>query len=144
MKHRWLWLGIAAAAYSVLMAEWSELLDPWLTKLTGRILWLGLQSTQTITMILALMGFARNHLAHSDGPIRRTLTEGIFPFYIIHQTLIVVLAYNFNRLHLPVLLEAAILITLTTAGCGMTYLIVRRINILRPVFGLKLKHDRPA
>ncbi len=136
---RWLSLAVAAVAYALLMAENSAILDPWLTRQTGHLMWTGLQSVQAIFAIMSLLGFARNHLANADGPIRRTLTEAIFPFYIVHQTLIVVLAYNLNRLHMPVAVEATILVVATAAGCGLTYLIVRAIPLLRPVFGLKLE-----
>ena len=103
-----------------------------------------IETAQAIFMIMALLGFARQYLVTADGPIRRTLTEAIFPFYIIHQTIIVVAAYNLNKLHLPVAFEAALLIALTVCGCGLTYLIVRRIPILRPVFGLPLKPKTAA
>ena len=136
---RWLSLAVATVAYALLMAENSEILDPWLTRQTGHLMWTGLQSVQTICAIMSLLGFARKHLANADGPIRRTLTEAIFPFYIVHQTLIVVLAYNLNRLHMPVAIEATILVVATAAGCGLTYLIVRAVPLLRPVFGLKLE-----
>jgi len=103
-----------------------------------------IETVQAIFMIMALLGFTRRYLAAADGPLRRTLTEAIFPFYIIHQTIIVVAAYNLNRLHLPVALEAAILLGLTITGCWLTYLIVRRIKPLRPLFGLSLHLKRPA
>jgi len=90
-------------------------------------------------MMLALIGYARQHLAAADGPIRRTLTEAIFPFYIAHQTIIVVAAYNLNRLHMPVAIEATLLIAITIAGCWLTYVVVRRIPLLRPLFGMPLK-----
>ena len=100
------------------------------------------EACHSVFMMFALLGFARRHLAHADGPIRRTLTEAIFPFYIVHQTLIVVFAYNLNRLHLPVAVEAAILVVATAGGCWLSYLIVRAILPLRPLFGLPLFKEK--
>ncbi|WP_421837420.1 hypothetical protein [Novosphingobium sp.] len=40
------------------------------------------------SMILGLLGLAQTRL-HYDGPVRRYLTEAIFPYYIAHQTIIV-------------------------------------------------------
>jgi len=105
---------------------------------TGELIGNPIETAQAIFMMLALIGYARQHLANADGPLRRTLTEAIFPFYIAHQTLIVVLAYNLNRLHLPVAVEAMILIAMTIAGCWLTYIVVRSVPILRPLFGLPL------
>ena len=96
-----------------------------------------IETAQAIFMMMALLGFARQHLSATDGPLRRMLTEAIFPFYIIHQTIIVVAAYNLNRLHLPVAAEASLLVILTIGGCWLTYTTVKRIPLLRPLFGLK-------
>lgn len=138
-KARFLSLFMALLAYGFLMLAYFGLIGGNLSERMAHILGAGLKSQQAVFMIMALLGFARQHLATADSPMRRTLTEAIFPFYIIHQTIIVVAAYNLNKLHMPVGLEAALLVILTTGGCGLTYLIVRRIPILRPVFGLTLK-----
>ena len=98
-----------------------------------------IEAMQAVFLILALIGFARRYLADADGPVRRILTEAIFPFYIVHQTIIVVAAYNLNRLHLPAALEASILIAVTIAGCWLTYIVASRISFLRPLFGMKWK-----
>lgn len=97
-----------------------------------------LRELQAWTMILALFGFARKHLRH-DNAARRYLTDAIFPFYIIHQTTIVVAGFYLDQIGLPVWIEAPILIATTLASCIIGYEIVRRIGILRPLFGLKLE-----
>jgi hypothetical protein len=86
--------------------------------------------------IAALLGFAKRHVTQG-GPVLTYLTQGIFPFYIVHQTIIVVGEYWLKPLHLPALDEGLILIAATAAGCLATYEIVRRIAWLRPLFGLK-------
>lgn len=86
--------------------------------------------------IAAILGFGAKHL-NRDAPGLRYLTLAVFPFYIVHQTLIVVLAYHLARLNLPQGLEAAVLILATFVGCFATYEIVRRIPGVRWLFGLK-------
>lgn len=107
---------------------------------TPAILMIGaaFRELQAWTTILALFGFARKHLRH-DGKIRRYLTDAIFPFYIIHQTAIVVTGHYLNGLGLPVWVEVPTLIAITIASCWLGYEIVRRIGILRPLFGLKME-----
>lgn len=107
---------------------------------TPSILMIGaaLRELQAWTTILALFGFARKHLRH-DGKVRRYLTDAIFPFYIIHQTAIVVAGHYLNGLGLPVWIEAPTLIAITIASCWLGYEIVRRIGILRPLFGLRME-----
>src|SRR6266478_5059807 len=48
------------------------------------------------TAIAAILGFVRQW-SPGDSPARRYLTEAIFPFYIVHQTAIVVLAHRLTR-----------------------------------------------
>jgi glucans biosynthesis protein C len=86
--------------------------------------------------IAAAFGFARHYLSQRDGPVRRYLTDAIFPFYIIHMLTIVVGGYYLTRLGLDVRLEYALLIAATTLSCFVTYEIVRRVAWLRPLFGL--------
>jgi peptidoglycan/LPS O-acetylase OafA/YrhL len=93
-------------------------------------------ATDAWCAIVAILGFGAKHL-NRGGPALRYLTVGVFPFYLIHQTLIVVLAHYLAKLNLPQPLEAVILIGLTFAGCLATYEIVRRIPGIRMLFGLK-------
>src|SRR5262249_1331860 len=85
--------------------------------------------------IMAVCGFGRLHL-NFDSAKRRYLTQAVFPVYILHQTLIVVMAHAFKPVKLAPGLEAAILLVLTfTLSFGM-FEVVRRIPLLRPLFGL--------
>jgi hypothetical protein len=110
--------------------------------LPAQLVGVGLRELQAWTMILALFGFARKHLRH-DNAARRYLTDAIFPFYIIHQTTIVVAGHYINQVGLPVWIEAPVLIATTAASCWIGYDIVRRIGVLRPLFGLKFERRRP-
>jgi glucans biosynthesis protein C len=87
--------------------------------------------------IAAVFGFAHRYLSERDGPVRRYLTDAIFPFYIIHMLTVVVGGYYLTRLELDLRLEYALLIAATTLSCFVTYEIVRRVAWLRPWFGLK-------
>lgn len=86
--------------------------------------------------IAAVLGFGGKHLTRG-GPVLTYLTLGVFPFYIVHQSLIVVAGHYLAQLDMNQALEAAILIAGTFAACFATYEIVRRVNVLRPLFGLK-------
>lgn len=71
--------------------------------------------------ILAVFGFARRYLVDRDGPVRRYLTDAIFPFYIIHQTTIEVVGHYLAKERLSLGLEATLLVTATMASCIVTY-----------------------
>ncbi|CAN5484898.1 acyltransferase family protein [soil metagenome] len=88
--------------------------------------------------IAALIGIAERFL-NRDGTWRTVLAEAVFPFYIIHQTIIVLGEYWLLRWHIDPLVEFLILLPTTIAGCWLFYLIGRRFGWLRPLIGLKRK-----
>jgi hypothetical protein len=86
--------------------------------------------------IIALIGLAERYW-NRDHPWRKTLTEAVFPFYIIHQTLIVGVEWVLLPYHLSAGAEFAILVIATVAGCWAFYLTGREIGWLRPLIGLR-------
>jgi hypothetical protein len=94
--------------------------------------------------IAAAFGFAHRYLSQSDGPVRRYLTDAIFPLYIVHELTVMVGGYYLTKLGLDLGLEAALLTLATAFSCIATYEVARRIGWLRPLFGLKPPAARPA
>lgn len=92
--------------------------------------------------IVALIGLA-DRFWNRDHPWRRTLTEAVFPFYIIHQTIIVVLGWYLLRFALPSAIEFLALLAATVAGCWLFYLGGREAGWLRPLIGLRPLARRP-
>jgi hypothetical protein len=86
--------------------------------------------------IVAVLGFARRWL-NRDGAARRYLTDAVFPYYIVHQTAIILMAHQLRGRGLPASIEAAIVVSGTLASAAAAYEIVRRVSVLRPLFGLK-------
>lgn len=90
------------------------------------------------SIILTLLGAAQAFL-NRDGPLRRYLTEAIFPVYILHQTITVTAGYWMAQQGWDVWTEFAALTAITALGSFAGFEIIRRIPVLRPVFGLKLR-----
>ena len=86
--------------------------------------------------IVALIGIAERWW-NRDRPVRATLTEAVFPFYIIHQTVIVVVMFWLLGAGLPGWAEFAILVGATVAGCLAFYFGGRAVPWLRPLIGLR-------
>jgi hypothetical protein len=93
--------------------------------------------------IVAVLGFARRWL-NRDSAARRYLTDAIFPYYIVHQTAIIMIAHALRGSGISAGLEAGVIIGGTAAACVATYEIARRVSWLRPLFGLKLQAVGPA
>lgn len=94
------------------------------------------------TAIAALIGIAERFW-NRDNSWRSTLAEATFPFYIIHQTAIVVVEYWLKPLGIGPLAEFLVLVPATVAGCWAFYLIGREVPLLRPLIGLKRNARRP-
>lgn len=91
------------------------------------------------TAILAALGWA-HHLLNRPWPWLTWANESVFPWYVLHQTLIIWLAVQLAPWSLGPLIEPAVLVVGTGMGCWGLTAIVRRSAVLRPLFGLK----RPA
>ncbi|MBU1377179.1 MAG: acyltransferase family protein [Alphaproteobacteria bacterium] len=94
------------------------------------------------TTICALFGYARRYI-RSGSPLLTTLTEAVFPFYIIHQTAIVLAGHFLKPVGLPVLVEAGTILAIEVAACLATYGLALAVPILRLPLGLK-PASRPA
>ena len=89
-------------------------------------------------VILSLAGLAQRFLNH-DGLIRRYFTEAIFPYYILHQTIIVGVGFLIRDMGFGVWTEFGILVAATIAGCAAGFEITKRVALFRPIMGLKLR-----
>jgi hypothetical protein len=84
-------------------------------------------------------------LAHKFLNVKSTklsyFNDAVYPFYILHQTIVLVVGYNLSSLNLGPIVEPILLILLTVLTCFIGYELIRRTDLLRPFFGLKLKNN---
>ncbi|MEH6580793.1 MAG: acyltransferase family protein [Halioglobus sp.] len=85
--------------------------------------------------ILAICGWAQ-HLLNKDNAVIRYLNGGVYCYYILHQTVIIVLAYHLAPLDLGPVLEPISLVVLTLLACLGAYEVLRCIPGLRICFGI--------
>jgi hypothetical protein len=136
-RSRWVALGLAIlgwafiAAYNGFYGDDLAPTPPRMLILLQRVVY----SAEQWLAIVAVLGFARRHLAR-DNAARRYLTTAIFPVYILHQTVIVVAAHALKSAQLSPAVEGPLLVIVTAAACFLGYEVIRRVRILRPVFGL--------
>lgn len=95
--------------------------------------------------MLAVVGYGGRYLAKPDlpfdrnGKIRRYANEAILPWYVLHQTLILVLAAWLKTFAMPLVLEAVLILAFTLSGCVLGYEFIRRTRLTRWLFGLATK-----
>jgi len=70
-------------------------------------------------------------------------TRAVFPWYILHQTIIVVAGYELSKLALGPIVEPLLVLGLTIGGCFVLYeFVIRRVRFLGPLFGVSYPAGR--
>jgi len=87
--------------------------------------------------ILVLFGFASKYY-NRETNILRYANEAVYPFYILHQTVMMVITYYVIDLEWTLGIKASILIVGTFVITWMIYeLLIRKWRYVRPLWGLK-------
>jgi glucan biosynthesis protein C len=93
--------------------------------------------------ILACLGFANRHL-NTSSPTLGYANQAVLPFYILHQSVLVVVGYFVVQWQIPdVLKYVTIAFPSLLLTIGLYELLVRRFNLLRFLFGMKQLQSRP-
>jgi len=88
--------------------------------------------------LLAAFGFGMKHLTRST-PFLKYANQTALPFYILHQTLIIMLGYFLVSWEVPDWLKFILVIIGTLLiSIGLYEFFVRRFNLMRFLFGMKL------
>ncbi|WP_271083651.1 acyltransferase family protein [Brevundimonas sp. NIBR11] len=96
-------------------------------------------------VIAAILGFGSLYLRQADSPVLRYLSDAVFTCYLAHQTILVVAVWFIQNRGWPAWVEAPVLTVVTIGGSLLIYEIVRRIPLIRPIWGLKPRQpSRPA
>jgi glucan biosynthesis protein C len=134
-------IGFSMVLGSLLLAAWLNAFavgaDLWLLYLA-----LLLKVFYAWSVIIMLLGLARK-FANRPSPALTYLTAAVFPYYILHQTIIVVVGYWFTMHQVSVFVEAGTITAATVIGCAVGYEIIRRAGPLRILFGLPMR-EKPA
>jgi len=87
--------------------------------------------------LTTILGFGARHLRSSNRFLKYA-NEAVLPFYILHQTIILAIGFHVIRLNAPLWIEYLVIVVSSFAITIALYeLLIRRINVLRFLFGLK-------
>lgn len=96
------------------------------------------------TAIATVLGFGHTYL---NRPFRWLpyAREAVYPWYILHQSVMLALAWPLLQLGLGPIGEPTVLFVGTVAGCAIGHEIIRRVAFLRPLFGLeRIRKSKPS
>jgi len=126
LKWRWLFVVLAAGLFAV------------------RLLVLGLKTPGYLLVIesdcwiFSVLAFGHKYL-NRPGKALSYLSQAAYPVYILHMTSLFLGSSLIFPLTLAVPLKFVMVMIFTFAGCFGAFEIIRRVSILRPLFGLKMK-----
>lgn len=96
------------------------------------------------SLVLAFIGYGKHYLRRPHRTLGY-LNQAAYPFYILHQTVIVVLAYYVVQTPDSVPGKYLFLVGATLlVSMGLFHLLIRPVPVLRYLFGMKPKEQQPV
>jgi glucans biosynthesis protein C len=87
--------------------------------------------------VITVIAFGQHYL-NRPHPWLKHVNEGLYPFYILHQTVIIAIGYYICQLPWSIFLKFWTVSLLTLVSCLLIYfLIIRPFNLTRILFGMK-------
>lgn len=91
--------------------------------------------------LMAILGFGSKYLNFNNGLLKYS-NEAVLPFYILHQTIIVIVGFYIASLDIGIIMKYLILSSVSFTFIIALYdLVVKRVNVLRFLFGMKTKRS---
>jgi hypothetical protein len=135
IKQRRIYASFSIALSALYFFDWFHSIDPYVNE-TFQVFLLCLAE---MAIALTLISYAGRYINH-DHPIRRHLNDAIYPFYILHQTAILVVAFSLAKYSLSVGVRALLLTMISFTVCLTIYLlIIRPFKVTRLLFGMHNK-----
>lgn len=141
-RTRYVSMLVALCMYSLIIADRHDMLGPvgdWMTEFW----WFRVMVGYIVVLnhwawLAAILGFGKRYLSKPMAWVNY-LNSGVLPYYMMHQTLIVVAAYALHSIGFPVGIQFVLILLFTLLGCALTYELAKRNVVTRVLFGLKVK-----
>ncbi len=135
MQQRWLSLALGAVCFAVLAVIWGSQGDAPI----GTPRYVQIFTVFGISAwcwVLAIFGFGMKHLTFNK-PYLQPLNEAVLPFYVLHQSILIYVGYVVVQWDIPALAKWLIIAPLSFAIIIGLIAIIRKVNVLRFLFGMK-------
>jgi glucans biosynthesis protein C len=138
-QYRWYFLSVALVCAIVLIVKFYWPLELPREESSKFYIYAVCNSFQIWFIIISAIGFARKQLNFTNRFLKYT-TSAVYPFYILHQTIIVAAGYYVVQWPLPIFIKLIILVIICFACVYVLYeFIIRRLILTRLLYGLKIK-----
>ncbi len=143
-KDRRFFLGVGfVSIITINVLRWNgwepfDMWENWITK-PQTYLFIALGNINAWSWVLASLGYGRKYLNHKSKWLSYS-NQAVYPFYILHQTVIVIIGYYVIQTPDAVPFKYLFLIGVCFVICILTYhLFIRPYNVMRFLFGMKPK-----
>ncbi|MCG6135708.1 MAG: acyltransferase family protein [Nostoc sp. LLA-1] len=138
-QHRKLLLFVAVVTMSVLFGLQATDIIPVRGYSWGYIFYQVFRGFNSWCWVIALVALGQRYLRFNNS-ILQYVSQASYPFYLLHQTVLVAVAFYVVQWNLSITTKFFIISTATFVVTGMLYdLLVKRINIARFLLGLKFR-----
>ena len=136
-RQRFLSLALGVAAYATLYAVFIGGAVRPIIPADLRPAYALLSAVNTMAWLFAIIGFAHRHLVRRPAFLAEA-TEAVYPFYLLHQTVTVIVVYWLLTLGVPPVAGFCGAVLATFVGTWAIYAgLVRPWRWIRPLFGMK-------
>ncbi|WP_199915065.1 acyltransferase family protein [Aquimarina sp. Aq107] len=126
-------LVIGIIAFSIQLFIWIQGKDSFLIHFTEALV----KVTNLWSWILVLFGYAAKYLNRKSG-ILSYCNRAVYPFYILHQTITIIIGYYLMNLEWNILPKFIVMVVGTFLGSWVIYhFLILKIPLLQPLLGLK-------
>jgi glucans biosynthesis protein C len=131
---RWYFLAIAVLTYAYILFSFNggSLGYDVMAKTINRLFW----TANGWFWMLTLIAWAQHWFTVSN-PMLKYLNSGVYCFYIVHQTLIIAIAYFLVPKKLGGGVESVLIIFSVAIGCVFLFELIRRLPVLPIFFGIQ-------
>ena len=99
-----------------------------------------LYNIQRVLGVLTMLALAQ-HFLNFKTRYLKTLNSWVFPFYLLHQSVLIILCFVLQPLKLGYFIEPLLVVIGTWCVCAVITLVVTRIDILGPFIGVKAQNS---
>jgi glucan biosynthesis protein C len=141
-RHAWVCLPLALASFCVegyLVMGLGYLPGQGFSPLGLYLLFQLVMSVQTLCWFVFLVGMSAKYL-NFRSKVLEYCNEAVLPFYILHQTFILLVGWYVVRWNTAIFTKYLVISVISFALIAATYeLLIRRFNVMRFIFGMRLK-----
>jgi peptidoglycan/LPS O-acetylase OafA/YrhL len=134
-------LNLKLAFFSTIIINylrWNDKEPDW-AMTTPNILFLGLLALGAWFWVIALLGYGKKYLNFNNKFLQFS-NEAIYPFYILHQTFIVIIAYYIIQTQEDIISKYLFLTAITfILSIGFYVFLIKPYKVTRFLFGMKVK-----